>query len=422
MGYAGAMRGIRRKFFYGWIIVFSCFVCASGYGLFYTIGVFFNSVRQEFQWSATLVSSIHGVHCIFFGFALPIMGRLSSGYGSRAVFLLCSFLIGLGFALCSQVRGIWDYYLYYGIASIGAAATTSLPLALVQRWFIRKRGIVVGLVSAGLGFGAMVYPILAGLLVSHLDWRLSYLIIGIAVGGVMLVVAAFIVDFPTAMGLTPYGASEFNGGEAGDVTVEKDPGKDRFSQEDISWTMSEIVRTKTFFVICVLWIFASMATHLIIIHLVPFAEHLGMHKGEAAALLGLIGGVSILSRIFGGFTSEKLGWKNTLIVCAFLIAMCLVWLGCSRTRWMIYVFVLAYGFLFGIRLTIIPGLIGEYFGAKSLTEIMSYFWSVAAFAGLMGPMVGGLIFDITGAYPAAFFIGATWYVIVGVLAVCLGPP
>lgn len=416
------MREKRRRFYYGWVIVCSCFICASGYGLFYSLGVFFNSVREEFQWSATLVSSIHGVHCICFGFALPIMGRLSSRYGSRFVFFLCSLLVGLGFALCSQVRGIWDYYIYYAIASLGAAATTSLPLALVQRWFVKKRGFVVGLVSAGLGFGAMVYPVLAGVLASRFDWRLSYLTIGIAVGGMMVVASTFIVDYPAIKGLTPYGAAGIDDGGEGDAKFENDLEKIRYSPDDMSWTISELVRTRTFFVISLMWIFAAMATHLIIIHLVPFAEHLGMHKSEAATLFGLIGGVSILSRIFGGFTSEKLGWKNSLIVCAFSIAIFLLWLGCSTKHWMIYVFVLVYGFFFGIRLTIIPGLIGEYFGTKSLTEIMSYFWSVAAFAGFLGPMVGGFIFDMIGAYPAAFFSGASWYVVVGILAICLGPP
>ena len=73
---------------------------------------------------------------------MPIIGKLSGKYGVRRLFLLCSFLIGLGFALCSQVRGVWDYYLYYGIASIGAAVTTSLPLAVVQRWFTGKEGLL----------------------------------------------------------------------------------------------------------------------------------------------------------------------------------------------------------------------------------------------------------------------------------------
>jgi MFS family permease len=116
-----------------------------------------------------------------------------------------------------------------------------------------------------------------------------------------------------------------------------------------------------------------------------------------------------------------MGWKNSLIVCSFCIAVSLVWLGCSARQWMIYVFVLVYGFLFGVRLTVIPGLIGEYFGTKSLPEVMSYFWSVAAFAGLVGPLVGGFIFDVTEAYPLAFFTAAIWYV-VGSLAISLSPP
>lgn len=415
------MRVMPVRLSYRAIIVACCFTCASGYGVFYTLGVFFNSVRHEFNWSATLISSIHAIHCILFGVALPIIGKLSTRYGARPVFLSCSLLIGIGFSLCSQIENIWEFYLFYGIASVGAAVTTSLPLALVQRWFVKRRGIALGFVSAGLGFGAMIFPIMAGVLISNFDWRSSYLFMGILVGSMMVIASLFIKDSPDATGAKPLGAPILI--RAREKKVGTNPAFiNKYPSEDETWSISELFKTRTFFLICIIWIFASICTHLIIIHLVPFAENLGMPKGEAAAVFGMIGGVSILSRIFGGYTSQKLGWKTTLIICSFSIAALLFWLSCSKTEWMIYVFVVLYGFLFGIRLTTFPGLIGDYFGTKSITEVMSYFWSVAAVAGLVGPLLGGFIYDLTGTYPMAFIFGAILYLLVGALSTRLTPP
>lgn len=224
----------------------------------------------------------------------------------------------------------------------------------------------------------------------------------------MIIAALFIVESPEKMGLRPYG--------------EDTPSNEYSAPKQVSWSMAEAFRTRAFLLICAIWIFASMTTHLIVIHLPPFAEGMGMNKGEAAALLGLVGGIGIVARIFGGFCGDKLGWRNALIASAFLGAIVLVLLSWSRTAWMIYSSVLLYGFLFGVRLTVIPGLIGSYYGTRNLPEIMSYLWSAAALAGLVGPLVGGLLFDLMGSYLIALLTGAGWYVVVGILALMLRPP
>ena len=388
------LEGLERR----WPIVVACFICASGYGVFYTLGVFFNTIRHELGWSATLISSIHVVHCICFGAALPIIGKLSTKFGAKPIFLSCSFLLGAGLLLCSRITSIFDFYLFYGIASVGAAVTTSLPLALVQQWFVKRRGFTLGIVSAGLGFGAMAFPTLTGTLLSAFSWRVSYIILGVLTGAMMMTASLFIRD------------------------RKDDSAQKPLLMQGEMWSFAQLLKTPTFFVICIVWILASMCTHLIIIHLVPFAENVGMPKAEAAAIFGMIGGISIVSRIFGGSASQKLGWKTTLILCCFSITLLLLWLSCSTSAWMIIFFVVFYGLVFGIRLTTFPGLIGHYFGTRSITAVMSYFWSVAAFAGLVGPLLGGFVFDLTGAYPIAFIFGGCLYALAGCLSMLLNPP
>ena len=100
------------KFFYGWIIVFGGFFASASYGVFYSLGVFFKPLQQEFGWSASSISSIHSVHMAVFAVTTPLMGRMADRYGVRKTFSLCAILIGLGFILCSTVKELWHFYLF----------------------------------------------------------------------------------------------------------------------------------------------------------------------------------------------------------------------------------------------------------------------------------------------------------------------
>ena len=146
----------KPNFFYGWVIVAACFVAATSYGLFYTFGVFFKSLQDEFGWGRALTGSVHSVHLVIYALSTYFFGRLTDRIGPRRALSLGAFFIGIGLSLCSMITSIWQLYFFYIIASLGSGVTVSLPNATVQKWFIRKRGLALGLVTAGVGATAGV--------------------------------------------------------------------------------------------------------------------------------------------------------------------------------------------------------------------------------------------------------------------------
>jgi len=270
----------RDPFFYGWVIVATCFVAAASYGLFYTFGVFFKSLQAEFGWGRALTGSVHSVHLLIYAISTYYFGRLTDRIGPRRALSLGAVFIGVGLCLCSQIQNIWQLYLFYIIASLGSGVTVSLPNATVQKWFLKKRGLA----------------------------------------------------------------------------------------------------------------------------------------------LGLIGGISILGRIGMGLISEKIGWKWGLFLSCLLSGLMLLWLIGVRSLWMLSVFAVVYGFFYGGKITTIPGLIGSFFGTRFLGEIIGAIHAVSLAGGIIGPVLGGYIFDRSGSYRIAFLIAALAFLTSAVLTLFARPP
>jgi MFS transporter, OFA family, oxalate/formate antiporter len=158
------------------------------------------------------------------------------------------------------------------------------------------------------------------------------------------------------------------------------------------------------------------------IHIVPFATDLEIPKAFAASALGLIGGLSILGRVGMGLVAEKIGWKWGLFLSCLLSGLMLLWLIGVGNLWMLSVFAVIYGFFYGGKITTIPGLIGSFFGTRSLGEMIGAIHAVSLAGGIIGPVLGGYIFDRTGSYRIAFLIAALSFLISAALTLFARPP
>jgi len=405
------------KFFYGWIVVIGCFISSASYGLFYSLGIFFKSFQHEFGWSAGLISSIHSFHLMVFVVAVPFMGRMADRYGIRKIFSLCAVLGGMGFILCSTVQALWHFYLFYAIATLGVAVATALPTSIVQKWFVKKKGLALGIVSSGIGAGPIIVAPTVNYLVSRFGWRVSYLIIGGTALIILLIIAQVLIDRPEDIGLRPLGEEQF---DANMETELENKGSTTLSKEE--WSTRDAIKSKAFILLGIIWMLSALPVHMIMIHIVPYAIDMGVSRGAAAAALGLIGGFSIGGRLLGGTFADRWGWVKTLIIAAFVSTIAILWLLIVKNYFMLLVFVVMYGFSYGARVPQIPGLVGTYFGTKNLTEILGVTWAIAGFGGMLGPLVGGLVFDITGSYTNAFVFASACFGLTGVLAVFLKKP
>lgn len=401
-------------FFYGWIIVAAGFMAAMSYGLFYTFGVFFKSLQAEFGWSRALTASVSSVHLVVYAISGIMIGRITDKYGPRVALTIGAFFIGIGLILSSQVRNIWQLYLFYGfVASLGAGVVYSLPSATVQRWFVEKRGLVLGITMSGVGFGAMVLAPLAEYFISSYGWRMAYVILGGVSMFVLIGFAMTMVYSPEKIGLKPYG---FNNEKTHNPSFQKanyvDNGKGNISKEGSQiWTTRAAIKTRIFWVIYLIHFFAILPLFLIMVHIVPFATDVGIPKVIAASALGLIGGFSILGRIVMGSFSDRIGWKYGLIICIGFCGIMVLWLISVRSVWALYVFVVLFGFFYGGKVPILPGLVGSLFGTHSLAEIIGIIATSAGIGGMIGPVLGGYLYDKMGNYTLAFLLAFASYAV-----------
>jgi hypothetical protein len=102
----------KPTFFYGWVIVATCFVAATSYGLFYTFGVFFKSLQTEFGWGRALTGSVHSLHLVIYALSTYFFGRLTDRHGPRRALSLGALFIGTGLSLCSQISSTWHLYFF----------------------------------------------------------------------------------------------------------------------------------------------------------------------------------------------------------------------------------------------------------------------------------------------------------------------
>lgn len=394
------MNKFKLPFFYSWVVAASCFICCFSYGMFYTMSVFFTTLQAEFGWSSTITSSIHALHLIIFVPSTFFMGWLSDKYGPRLPIVLGAIFFGVGFSLLGQVNSLSQFYLFYAIASLGAGIIFSLPTATVQKWFVKRSGLALGIVVTGVGAGIMLYAPLANHLISSYGWRMAYIQMGTGTA-ILLLLASIGATTPEKKGIQPYGAKSLAQQEV-----------DQGAVTEPVWSLREALRNKNFWLICALYFCTVLPIHLIAIHLVPFVESIGIEKGIASWIWGIVGGMSILGRLITPTLAEgTIGWRKAIIIVTTIMAVSFVWISRATSLWMILVFVIIYGFCYGSKVPLVPALMRAYFGTKSLGQLIGFVHAVSLVGGAIGPLLAGYIVDVTGNYIIAFLIGAGFWAV-----------
>jgi MFS family permease len=379
-------------FFYGYVIVAACFSIQSiGIGTYVSYGVFFNSLITAFGWSRAAIAGASSMAFLLMGLLGIIVGRLNDRIGPRKVMTVTGFFFGLGFVLMSGIDAVWELYLFYGVVvGIGLSSIDVIPLSTTARWFVKKRGIMTGLVKVGTGAGQFALPLIASMLIMRYGWRTSYLIIGGAVLILLVSVAQLLKRDPTQIGLMPDGATERSGAKSEEST-------DGFS-------LSEALHTRQFWTICALSVAIVFCLMSIMVHIVPHAHELGIAAARAASVLAVIGGVSMAGRFITGITIDRIGSKRAMMCCFGLLIAGLVWLQTAHELWMLYLFAIVYGFAHGGFFTAISPIVAEFFGIRSHGVLFGIVAFSGTVGGAIGPVMTGYIFDVTATYSPAFWL------------------
>jgi len=141
-------------------------------------------------------------------------------------------------------------------------------------------------------------------------------------------------------------------------------------------------------------------------HVVPRAQDVGIAPVQAAAIVSIVGAVTIPFRVAVGVASDRIGRKRVGVVCALLHTVAMLWLIGANELWMFYLFAVIYGIGYGGIDPPIVALIGDVFGLRRVGLIMGSLivgWGLGA---AVGPYLAGAVFDASGSYTAAFLAAA----------------
>ncbi len=393
----------RLTYFYGYNIVTAGFgIQAVGIGIYVAFGVFFKPLLVDFEWSRATLSGAQSLAMLVSGILGILIGRLSDRLGPRMVMSVAAFFLGLGLLLMSGLNHVWQLFFFYSVIfGIGLSAVDIIPLSTTARWFIRRRGIMTGIVKVGTGAGQLIIPLVASLLIAGYGWRISYVIIGAAAMIMLIFIGQLLRRDPAQMGLLPDGNKELQTQSS------------RLTETD--FYIREALRTWQFWTICFTFLATMFGLLMIMVHIVPHVTDIGISSTTAAGILSAIGGISMVGRFVTGVAIDRIGNRLSMIICLILLILALLWLQLAGELWMFYLFAVVYGFGHGGLFTVISPIVAEYFGIRSHGVLFGIVFCSAMVGGAIGPVIAGHIFDTTGSYSLAFWICTS----VGALALVL---
>jgi len=380
--------------FYRYLVVLFAFIIGVVmYGVYYSFGVFFKPIVNEFGWTRATVSGAFSLSLIMMGLLSIAMGGLTDKFGPRMVLTLCAFLLGIGYVFMSQIRSVWQLFLFYGVIVGAGMGGSFVPLmSTVARWFVERRSAMTGIVVAGIGVGALVGPQVANRLISDYGWRVSYIILGIIVLAVVALCAQILKREPAQFRQLPYCGNE--GQQTGLNSGPK------------SISLKEASITGQFWSLCVLFFCFGFCVFGIMVHIVPHTTELGISAANAGKILATIGGLSIIGKIVLGRAADITGSRKTLIICFAFMLMALLWVIEVKELWMLYAFAAIFGFGYGGGAAAESPLVAEFFGLCSHGLILGVLSFILTIGGAIGVLLIGYIFDVTDSYKLAFLLCA----------------
>ena len=397
----------RDKVFYGWVVVATfCITGTAIWGIRFSFGVFFKSLESEFALSRAATSAIFSVQMVLGGIFTILGGWALDRYGPRVVFLLMGIFTGLGLLLTGQTGALWQIFFTYSLLlAIGTSAIYVTVMSTVLRWFEKKRGLALGIASIGAGMGPLVVAPFATYLISAFDWRTAFTILGVIVLAVVIPFSRLLRRDPQEIGVLPDGA-EFSASTALNQ-------KTAVSADYLSpW---QAFRTRSFWVVVSIFFLYAVTIFIILTHLVPHVTDLGFSAVEAATVLSVAGGATLVGRVLLGVASDRLGRKTAAMLCTIMHAGGLLWLLWAQEMWMFYLYALVFGLAWGGMAPATAAIIGETFGLGRMGAILGILDAGFNIGAAVGPVIGGVIFDLKGDYSPSFLLGVGLMLVTTVL-------
>ena len=395
--------------FYGWYIVIACFFISfyiSG-AVVFSFTAFFEPIANEFGWSYTQISIAASIRGLELGLFAPVMGFLVDRFGPRRLLLCGTFAIGAGCLLISQVQSLAMFYGAFVLLALGLSACvgTVMPSAAAN-WFRMNVGKALGIISAGIGAGGLLVPVVISL-IDRFQWRTTYVFIGIGMWVIGLPLSCLIRRNPEQYGYLPDGAQS-----KAHAAPSQAPDREK--------NYKQALKSRAFWHLSLAEAIRLMALSALITHVMPYLSSLGVPRTQAALVTTAMTVFSIVGRLLFGWLGDIFNKYSVMALVYLLAGISLLAFAHAQTTGFIFIFLIFFPLSWGAQ-PLRGAIIREYFGRLSFGSIVGLLSGIGTLARIIGPALAGWTFDAFGGYYFIWLAYAATFVLAVLLMLTIHP-
>lgn len=386
----------RGKFF-GWSVVFACVLgvaASSGPIVFSGAGVLMEALNREFGWNRGEISFSVTLYTMVTALMMPSVGHLIDRVGVRRIILPAIVISAAALCLIVASRQLWHFYAAIILFSLVGSTTTSLPyVRVISMWFDRRRGLMLGIVAAGIGLGFAVVPIVMQALLQAFGWRGAYLGTAALLALLIFPIQLFLLrDTPAVFGLLP-----------------DDRGKEvtATAQEDLPGiTLQEAFRTSAFWLLLIITFVFAFVFNGMAVHLIPLFKDNGLSASDAVFLASMMGVSLFVSRIVIGLLLDVFFAPWLAIATFTLGSLGLLLAALTTTPSLNLIGAVLIGTGIGAETDIVSYMASRYFGLRSFGKIYGVIFAFFYLGTGLGPLALGIAFEAQSSYTSILIVYA----------------
>jgi MFS family permease len=410
----------RRNIHYGWVMVavtfFTSLISAGTVG---APGVFIVPLQHEFGWSTAEISSALSIRFILFGLMAPFAAALLNRYGLRNVTLSALLIVASALVASLGMTKVWQLMLLWGVViGIGTGMTALvLGATIAARWFAARRGLVVGILTASVATGQLVFLPLLAAITERMGWRIALALVCVMLGVAASAVLLLMRDRPGDLGLRPFG-------DQGTQPLPAPPPTTAPIMAAALGTLRDAARQPVFWILfATFFVCGASANGLVQVHLIPMCLDFGIPQVQAASLLAAMGVFDFFGTIVSGWLSDRYDNRYLLFWYYGLRGLSLLFLPFSGFSFYgLSLFAMFYGLDWIATVPPTVRLTAQRFGPERANLVFGWIFAGHQMGAGFAAFGAGLSRTLLASYLPAFFVAGALCVIASAMTLLISRP